>query len=402
MKSKVSRCTTALILFVFVALPFSARLAAQARAAHEQNPGYLIINLGNGLGAKSGSAATSINDFGFVAGSAFTGTGSVQHAVLWVYGFAFDLGSLAGPATSSSVPFLGLNDRGEVVGITETATPDPLNEPWSCSAFITRTPGTSCVGFAWRNGVMTALPTFGGSNGFAAGVNNLGQVVGWAETAAQDPTCDHTQNQFRQFRAAVWEPNGKVVQLPAFHGEPDQAAVAINDKGQIAGISGICGFAIGALSATHAVLWDGGAVTDLGNLGGTGWNTPLAINNEGVIVGFTNTAKDVSTLNWHAFIWTRSSGKEHDLGLLQGDVISEATSINDDGQIVGVSFGAGFSHPRAVIWLNNVPTDMNGLQLTGAALKLTVANAINNRGEITGTASDKDGNPVSFLAIPLD
>jgi hypothetical protein len=67
-----------------------------------------------------------------------------------------------------------------------------------------------------------------------------------------------------------------------------------------------------------------------------------------------------------------------------------------------VSFGAGFSHPRAVIWLNNVPTDMNGLQLTGAALKLTVANAINNRGEITGTASDKDGNPVSFLAIPLD
>ena len=228
-------------------------------------------------------------------------------------------------------------------------------------------------------------------------------MVGWAETAAQDPTCDHSQGQFRQFRAVVWGPNGQPAQLPAFHGEPDQAAVAINDKGQIAGISGICGGSVGALSAKHAVLWEGGAVTDLGNnLGGVGWNTPLAINNEGVVVGFTNTANDVTVLDWHAFVWTRSSGKEHDLGVLPGDVISEATSINDQGQIVGVSFGAGFSHPRAVVWLDGVATDMNSLPLSGASLTLTVANAINNRGDITGTATDPDGNPVSFVAIPID
>ncbi len=398
MRSKGLRCITAMILCA--ALPSSVRLAAQDRPDHSQAPRYLLVNLGNGLGSKSGSTAAAINDLGFEAGAAFVGSGSVQHAVLWVYGFAFDLGSLAGPAASSSVVFPGLNDRGEVVGITEIATPDPLNEPFSCGFFITRAPGTSCVGFAWRNGAMTALPTLGGSNGFAAGVNNLGQVVGWAETATHDPTCNPPQ--VRQFRAVVWEPNGQLVQLPAFHGEPDQAAVAINDKGQVAGISGICGDAVGALSAKHAVLWDGGTMTDLGNLGGVGWNTPLAINDQGVIVGFTNLANDASILQFHAFVWTRSSGREHDLGVLPGDAISEATSVNDQGQIVGVSFGTGFSHPRAVIWINGVPTDMNSLQLTGASLTLTVANAINNHGDITGTANDPNGNPVSFVAIPID
>jgi uncharacterized membrane protein len=403
MKSKAFRCTTAMILLA--ALPVPVRLAAQDSHQKEQAAKYLIINLGSGLGGKNGSAATSINDLGFEAGSAFIGSSNVQHAVVWVYGFPFDLGSLGGPGTSSSVVFPGLNDRGEVVGITETANPDPLQEPWSCSAFIARAAGTSCVGFVWRNGVMTALPTLGGSNGFAASLNNRGQVVGWAETTTHDPTCDTKgSGQVLQFRAVIWEPNGQVVQLPPFHGEPDQAAVTINDRGQVAGISGTCGQAVGGVSATHAVLWDNnGTVTDLGNhLGGQGWNTPLSINNEGVIVGFTNVSNDAGNPTFRAFIWSRSTGKEMSLGTLPGDAISEALSINDDGQIVGVSLGAGFTHSRAVIWLDGAPTDFNSLPLTGAALKLTAANAINNRGEITGTATDQNNSAVSFLAIPLD
>lgn len=397
MKSKTSRCITAMILFAALQVP--GRLAAQEQHPNDQTPKYLIVNLGSGLGGTNGSAATSINDFGFEAGAAFLGSSNVQHALLWVYGFPFDLGSLAGPGTSSSVVFPGLNDRGEVVGITEIATADPLNEPWSCSAFITRAPGTSCVGFAWRNGVMTALPTLGGSNAFAAGVNNLGQVVGWAENTTHDPTC--TPPQVRQFKAVIWEPNGQIVQLPSYRGEPDQAAVAINDNGQVVGISGICGSAVGALSAMHALLWDHGTVTDLGTLGGAGWNTPDSINDRGAIVGFTNLTNDAGNPVFHAFLWTKSLGKEKDLGVLPGDAISEATSINDQGEIVGVSFAAGFTNPRAVIWIDGVPTDMNSLPLSGASLTLTVANAINNRGEITGTANDPHGNPVSFVAIPI-
>ncbi len=395
MKPKVSRCITASILLA--ALAVSPALAAPGRHDASQRITYSLVNLGTALGSNN-SAASSINDLGFVAGAAVVaGSTTVQNAVLWVFGFPFSLGSLGGPGTSSSVVFPGLDDRAEVVGITETANPDPLNEPWSCSAFIARAPGTSCVGFAWRNGVMTALPTLGGSNGFAAGVNNLGQVVGWAETATHDPTCDFPQ--VRQFRAVLWEPNGQVVQLPAFHGEPDQAAVGINDKGQVVGISGICGSAVGALSAKHAVLWENGTLTDLGSLGGVGWNTPISINNQGDVVGFTNLANDASILRFRAFLWTRSSGREKNLGTLPGDAISEALSINDLGQVVGVSYGTGFSHPRAVVWVDGVATDLNSLT-PGSSLVLTAANAINGRGEITGTANDPSGNQVSFVAIP--
>jgi uncharacterized membrane protein len=393
MISKVSRCIIALVLF---AAPI--RVAAQDQPAQASTPKYFVIDLGDPLGGNF-AQGTSINDLGWVAGSSLLTDGVTQHAELWFYGFPLDLGTLGGP--SSNVVFPGLNDRGEVVGISETDEVDPLNESksWSCSAFIAPT-GHKCVGFVWRYGAMQPLPTLGGNNGFAAGVNNLGQVVGWAENTVHDPTC--APPQVLQFKAVIWGPNGEVEQLPSFHGDPDQAAVAINDKGQVVGVSGICGSAVGALSATHGVLWDHGTVTSLGGLeGGVGWNTPDAINNQGVVVGFTNVTNDPANPTFRAFIWTKESGREQSLGVLPNDAISEATSINNLGQIVGVSYGAGFTHARAVLWVNGVPNDMNSFQLTGAPLFLTVANAINDRGEITGTATDQKNNTVTFVAIPV-
>ena len=35
-----------------------------------------------------------------------------------------------------------------------------------------------------------------------------------------------------------------------------RAATAINDKGQVVGISGACGVAVGDVSAAHAVIWE--------------------------------------------------------------------------------------------------------------------------------------------------
>jgi probable HAF family extracellular repeat protein len=387
-------------MILLAALPVPAPAASDA--ASSQPVRYTIFNLGTALGGTSG-AATSINDFGFVSGQALTaGSSTVIHAVLWIYGFPFDLRTLGG--TSSGQAFAGgVNDRGEVVGISETANLDPNSEPWSCGAFfLQRQIGHACVGFRWRNGVMTALPTLGGPNGFAAGVNNLGQVVGWAENTVHDPTCDPTVPQVLQFKAVVWEPDGRMEQLPGYRGDPDQAAVAINDKGQIVGVSGICGTSVGALSAKHALLWDHGTVTDLGNLEGTGWNTPFAISNNGEVVGFANITSDVNNPIFHAFVWTRSLGRMKDLGTLQGDAISEAESVNDQGQVAGISYGAGFSHPRAVVILQDgIMRDLNGLVLDNLGLALTNAAAINDLGWITGTANDPNGNQVSFLAIPV-
>jgi len=241
----------------------------------------------------------------------------------------------------------GLNksNNGVVVGISQTSTPDPLNESWSCSAFIAAN-GKTCLGFVWEAGVMTPLPTLGGSNGFAAGVNSQGQVVGWAETLVHDPTCNLPQ--VLQFRAVVWEPkNGSVEQLHPLNGDSTSAATAINESGQVVGISGDCDVAVGRFSAKHSVLWDHGAVTNLPTLGGTGWHTPMAINDRGDVVGFSNPPDgDLDADSVRAFLWTRKDGIK-DLGKIPGDAFSQALSINARGQVVGVSCGAVC---RAVLW----------------------------------------------------
>jgi probable HAF family extracellular repeat protein len=51
-----------------------------------------------------------------------------------------------------------------------------------------------------------------------------------------------------------------------------------------------------------------------------------------------------------------------DLGLLDGDFLSVAPccrTINDRREVVGFSIGSG--GPRAVLWQNGVPTDLNQL-----------------------------------------
>lgn len=245
---------------------------------------------------------------------------------------------------------------------------------------------------------MTALPTLGGSNGYASGVNNLGQIVGWAENTVHDTTCNPPQ--VLQFEAVLYGPNNQITELPPLPGDPDGAATAINDSQQVVGISGICSNAVGGASAAHAVLWENGMPTDLGSLGGSEWNTPTAINKNGDIVGFSDLPGDENGLNFHAFLWTASGGME-DLGALPGHAISEALGINDRGLIVGEScVDATFTDCKAVIWHNKIIADLNTLVPRGS-MTLVFANDINSSGEIAGGAFDPttEQSP-AFLAVP--
>ena len=279
------------------------------------------------------------------------------------------------------------------MGISETAKPDPLKENWSCSGFFPAITHNICLGFVWQWGEMTALPTLGGYNGYAAGVNNWGQVVGWAENKTHDSTC--TFPQVLQFEAVIWGPEpGQLQQLTPLHGDPDSAATAINDRGQVVGISGICGTSIGEFSARHALLWEGGTPINLGNFGGGAWNTPTAINDRGQVVGFADLPGDQDgALNPIAFIWTKEN-KIQKLLPFPGDANSLAWGINARGQAVGQSIDA-HGNSRAVLWQDGVPIDLNARISADSPLYLTLANDINDRGEIAGQACVVSGGVCS-------
>lgn len=376
---------------VLASLGITSRLAAQ-NSPSQQARHYRVVDLGT-LGGSS-SAGNAINNIGWVTGFSTEASG-VQLATVWAKERQIALGTLGGP--NSDVAWPVKNNFGLISGISENGTPDPLGETFSCPAFGLVS-GNSCVAFAWQGGKMTQLPGLGGNNSIGGGDNDLGQIVGWAEDATPDPTCmsGGGLTQILQFEATLWQRdrhgNWQVRELPPYPGDPDGAATAINDLGQAVGISGQCDVAIGAYSAIHALLWENGQPISLGSLGGSGWNTPQAINNRGVIVGFDNGPNDVISgalqFRWQAFIWTKESGMVS-LGALSGDEMSQATDVNDQNQIVGVSYvDYNFDNPRAFIYQNGMMTPLNSL--IGAATAnwdISSIGGINDSGEIGGQAN---------------
>src|SRR5580693_6367950 len=126
-------------------------------------------------------------------------TVSRGRAVISIYGFNIDLGTLGKPGANSWINWGGINDRGEAVGMSETAVLDPNGE--DICGFGTH---ATCLPFLWQNGVMHALPTLGGNNGQASAINNSGQVVGYAENGMVDPTCGPDVMNNRVDQPVLW------------------------------------------------------------------------------------------------------------------------------------------------------------------------------------------------------
>jgi len=391
-----------MLLTVLIAASCCGAALAQTQAQAKAKSQYHVSNLDTLGGTSSGG--NSINDQSRVAGYSRLPDNQSRHAALWRNGSILDLGTLGGP--NSSVTWNVKNTEGIIVGISQTAAPDPLGEAWSSAAFYgpPYNVGFINLGFVWEQGQMRGLPTFaGGNNGFATGANNLDQVVGWAENDVHDPAC--VSPQVLQFRPAMWGlgPPDQIHELPLISGDTSGAATAINDNGQIVGISGICDQAVGRHTAKHAVLWENGGVTDLGNLGAQWWNTPTAINQRGDVVGFAGDPAFVEGDILHAFMWTREDGIRH-LKPLQRrtpkHVDSEAYGINEARQVVGVSCDADGVDCRAVVWDHgNIPTDLNELK-GGFSARLESAKDMNDNGEITGRAIDAKGVRTAYLAVP--
>ncbi len=413
MNPRALTCIFAITLFAALAVP--SHLAAQdqqmqAQPAQTRQAPYFFFKFGPG-GNLNGP--NSINNEAWLSGTSNVPGSQNEEATLWLSGATMRLGTLGG--ANSAVTWPNHNNNGLLAGISDTSIVDQSGELWSCFlAFFPTLTGHTCQGFKWQDNVMIPLPTLGGPNGFAAGSNNLGQIVGWAENTVHDPTCNTSLPQIFQFEAVIYgtQPGQPAIKvLPPFRPDPDGAATAINDKGQAVGISGLCSNAVGGYTAEHALLWQkDGSIVNLGSLGGKAWNTPMDINNKGQVVGFSDLAGDVvgTTLNFnaHAFFWPGPNGQMIDLGTLPGDAIGWASGINNQSQVVGRScVDATFAVCTGVLWENDLLIDLNAIIPHDPSLYIVFGNDINDFGEIAGTVCVVADHACTstlytFLAVP--
>jgi probable HAF family extracellular repeat protein len=359
-------------------------------ATRSAPPRYEVKLLSTLEGTSRGSG---INNRSSVAG--YSTIGVERHAALWTKDGITDLRTLGGP--HSNVQWNGINNRGTVVGISQTNETEPLGQDWSCAIFLP-TKGKICLGFYWADGRMHRLPTLGGYNGYAASLNDRGQIVGWAEKMVFDPTCRETQK--LQFRAVMWEPGKSITrELRPFPGDSASAATAINQRGQVVGISGDCDIAVGRFSAKRAVMWDGDDAVEIPHLGGEAWHTPTAINERGHVVGFSNPPEVTGgALKPLAFLWT-GGRRSVSLGVLKDDDNSQALGINARGQVVGVSCLGNAC--RAFLWDDGVMHDLKTLVDPSYPGVFLSARSINESGEITGNVLEQSsGKILAYIATP--
>jgi probable HAF family extracellular repeat protein len=204
---------------------------AEAQTVSASWPHYTVINLGT-LGGSQSNGYGGVTNNGWVSGDSYLPGDKTEHAFLWRDGVMTDLGTLGGLNSGVGLPVK--DDRGLVVGTAQGSQIDPLQEYWNV-ADVCGTPTGLCdgykhleFGFVWQSGVMTALPTLGGNNSIAFGVNNRGQAVGFAETATKDPQHCVPPQQL-DIKAVVYGPSGEVQQqLAALPG--DEAAVCSRDQ----------------------------------------------------------------------------------------------------------------------------------------------------------------------------
>ncbi len=209
-------------------------------------------------GALTSIAITSSSNNAIVCGGIEGILPLVNHAFQWQNGVLTDLGSLAGPNNCSVAT--AINASGEISGRSENGVIDSVLGLNEVHAVV------------WKNGQILDLGTLGGSVSSALGINEHGQVAGFALNAIPDPisfydflifgSADGTQT-----RAFLWT-DGVMQDLGTLGGSDAQSNF-VNDRGQVAGFSYTATVnPVTGLPVMHPFLWDEATgMTDLGSLG---------------------------------------------------------------------------------------------------------------------------------------
>jgi probable HAF family extracellular repeat protein len=284
--------------------------------------------LGN-FGGGSSSFPNAINDSGEVAGASILPSG-VTHAFLWTASTGMiDLGSILGGQSFAS----SINNNGQIAGAT--SSPD----------------GTVTHAFFWSQA--TGAIDLGTSSGFSlsqpSALNNNGEVTG-VEWNQNQPTSLFT-----------WTSSAGIQLLPTLGG-PTNAALSINDSGQIAGYTqSVAGY-------LYAYLWQAdGTALDLGDLPGDSQALAVWVNAAGHVVGRSLHFHSGYTEN-RIFFWTPDSGMI-DIGAV-ATPNTIASTLNNRDQIVGNDHGNGAAG-GAYLWsptLGLVKIAGSGIEPLSAAL----------------------------------
>ncbi|PRY30743.1 hypothetical protein [Pseudosporangium ferrugineum] len=294
-------------------------------------PAWRVIDLGAG----EGSVAYAVNDLGHVA------VGSSGVGFLWRDGRITELGNLGANHTQVQ----DVNNRDEVVGWS-------FRDDFSMHAFL------------WRRGTMTDLGVLpGGTHSYAYGINDRGDVVGASETAdgrhavvwhdgvmtdlGGDDIGDYgAANDINHAGviAGDWG-DGNYGSLAArWRGDERQVlttesatATAINDRGHIVG-----SFAED-WSYEYGFLWRNGTVTRIEPSGGATTLIVADLNNRDQVAGTAFTGyTDTNAVVWQA-------GRTTVLPKFGG--AAEARAINNRGQVAGYSTTTPTgTDTRAVLW----------------------------------------------------
>jgi probable HAF family extracellular repeat protein len=222
-----------------------------------------------------------------------------------------------------------------------------------------------------RLGTFGGTPTSGSGSSYAYGINDAGQVAGFATAPGSVST-----------EACVWE-SGAITGLGTLLGPASGAvqsyAFAINDAGVVVGQSN------GPGGASQAFSWQSGTMSGLGFLGsgasGAQSSYAYGINDAGVVVG-TSLTGGVR----QAF---RYDGTMSAIGGLTGT--SSAEAINTGGDVAGYAAGQAFILTSSgVAWLGSLGPSPSGFALS-------YAYGINDLQEVVGRSTSVASEYAAFI-----
>ncbi|MFH0981079.1 MAG: hypothetical protein V2A79_06030 [Planctomycetota bacterium] len=244
----------------------------------------------------------------------------------------------------------GINDLGQVTGWAHIASGQPRAFLWSVS------------------GGMVNLGSLGGRRSIGSDINNNGRVTGQSYDSAE------------RWRAFVWDEVSGMTDLGAPAGYYQTVAFEINDAEHVVGYAYSYSW-----SQQHAYRWIAGEWTGLGTLGGE-YGQANGVNTFGDIVGGAYTGGGAP----HAFLW--KAGEMTDLGTLAGYNNSSAVAISDMGQVVGWSGNTWYTDGHAYLWQSGVMADLGTL---GGAKSQAIG--INDAGQVVGAADTSSARQHAFL-----